>query len=432
MESLGHADLLKPSSSSRGPVAVAQPQERRTRASGAAESHHARRADMGLRGFCAAPVGSPTAAELLAGLASQTDSPAISAPTKQSKTGVPLYSGGVVSPSATVEGSHAGVPAHTPTGYPAHTDGVAGATGDPTYPLTSRACLVENGDRAAHEKCPLLLRRINGDLKARQVQQKRRGGENRGAGPGTLGGSVIGPLGLGGSVDAGFPSGDPDFKRRRLADGGAHKPPVARAVAPLAATVNCGNSSHSNQMTVNHVHCVTPQSPFTPTAAPNTNQHNGHKVASPDPPAAPSQVSPAEANVSPTPPPSAGAGWSAERIAQQYIIPCMKYYGICVKDNFLGPQLGDRVLEEVEVLNSSGKFRGGQLVSQKTIPSRSIRGDQIAWVEGREPGCESIGALMAHIDEVVMYSAANGQLGDCVINGRTKVRGGTGWGHVCR
>uniref|UniRef100_A0A672HUD7 hypoxia-inducible factor-proline dioxygenase n=1 Tax=Salarias fasciatus TaxID=181472 RepID=A0A672HUD7_SALFA len=88
------------------------------------------------------------------------------------------------------------------------------------------------------------------------------------------------------------------------------------------------------------------------------------------------------------------------------------------------------------VLNRSGKFRGGQLVSQKSIPSRSIRGDQIAWVEGKEPGCESIGALMAHIDEAVMHSAANGQLGNCVINGRTKVRGhgacypGNGAGYV--
>lgn len=415
MESLGqgHTDLLLINpSSSRGSLAVIPAQERGT--SGAAEIH---RADgiMGLNGFCAAPVGSPTAAELLAGLASQTDSPAITTPTKQSKTGVPLYNGGVVSPSATVEGSHAGVLAHTPNGYPAPTKGVEGETGDPTYPLTSRACLVENGDRTAHEKCPLVMRRFNGDLKARQVQQqKRRGGENRDMG--ALSGLMIGSPGLGNSADS-----DMDSKRRRLADVSvAHKSSeaskVARAVTPLSVAVN---SSHSNQMTINHVHCVTPQTLYTP-PAPHTNQHNGHKVAPLGPPPAPSQTSPVEADAIPNPPPPAGPGWSAERIALQYIVPCMKYYGICVKDNFLGPQLGDRVLEEVEVLNRSGKFRGGQLVSQKSIPSRSIRGDQIAWVEGREPGCMSIGALMAHIDEAVMYSAANGQLGDCVINGRTK------------
>lgn len=232
-------------------------------------------------------------------------------------------------------------------------------------------------------------------------------------GAGTLNGLMLGSAGLGTSVDPGFPSGDLDSKRRRLVDGSAaHKSSeasrVARAVAPLTVP-------------------VTSQSPFTSSAT-HTKQHNGHKVAPQGPPAAPSQTSPFEADSIPTPPPPAGACWSAERIAQQYIVPCMKYYGICVKDNFLGAQLGDRVLEEVEVLNQSGKFRGGQLVSQKNIPSRNIRGDQIAWVEGREPGCESIGALMAHIDEAVMYSAANGQLGDCVINGRTKVRGGTGRG----
>lgn len=423
MESLGHTDLLNPSSS-RGCVAVSASQERRTSGQqlvcGPAEIHHTYRADMGLNGFCAAPVGSPTAAELLAGLASQTDSPGITTLTKQSKTGVPIYNGGVVSPSATVEGSHTGALAHTPNGYPAQMKGMVGG---PMYPVTSRACLVENGDHTAHEKCPLVMRRLNGDLKARQVQQqKRRGGENRDLGSETLNGLTSGSPGLGSSVDSVFASGDSDLKRRRLADVSvAHKsseaPRVARSVAPL--TVNCSNSSHSNQMTINNVHCVTPQSPFTP-PVPHTNQHNGHNVASAGPPAAPSQTSPAEANGIPTPPPSSGAGWSAECIAKQYIIPCMKYYGICVKDNFLGPQLGDRVLEEVEILNRSGKFRGGQLVSQKSIPSRSIRGDQIAWVEGREPGCESIGMLMAHIDEAVMYSAANGQLGDCVINGRTK------------
>ncbi|XP_039985964.1 prolyl hydroxylase EGLN2 [Xiphias gladius] len=428
MESLGHTDLLSPSSC-RGSVAVSASQEGRTIGQqlprGPAEIHHTYRADMGLNGFCAAPVGSPTAAELLAGLASQTDSPGVTAPTKQSKTGVPLYNGGVVSPSATVEGSHAGVLAHTPNGYPAQMKGVAGVTGGPIYPLTSRACLAENGDRTAHEKCPLVMRRINGDLKGRQVQQqKRRGGENRDLGSETLNGLVIGPPGLGGSVDPAFASGDIDLKRRKLTEGSvSHKsseaPRVARGVAPLMVTVNCSNSSHSNQMTINHVQCVSPQSPFTP-PAPHTNQHNGHNAASSGLPAAPSQTSPMEANGIPTPPPPAGAGRSAERIAQQYIVPCMKYYGICVKDNFLGPQLGDRVLEEVEVLNRSGKFRGGQLVSQKSIPSRSIRGDQIAWVEGRELGCKSIGALMAHIDEAVIYSAANGQLGDCVINGRTK------------
>ncbi|MGH0146250.1 UNVERIFIED_CONTAM: hypothetical protein FKN15_008004 [Acipenser sinensis] len=125
---------------------------------------------------------------------------------------------------------------------------------------------------------------------------------------------------------------------------------------------------------------------------------------------------------------------SPERTALDYIIPCMKCYGICIKDGFLGDELGSQVLQEVEALNQSGKFRNGQLVSQRTIPSRNIRGDQIVWVEGREPGCESIRSLMGRIDEVIMYSAMNSRLGGYVINGRTKAMvacyPGNGTGYV--
>ncbi|KAG9467856.1 hypothetical protein GDO78_014164, partial [Eleutherodactylus coqui] len=123
---------------------------------------------------------------------------------------------------------------------------------------------------------------------------------------------------------------------------------------------------------------------------------------------------------------------SAQRMALDYIVPCMMYYGICVKDHFLGEALGSRVLGEVELLNRSGKFRDGQLVSQRTIPSRNIRGDQIAWVEGKEPGCENIGTLMSRIDEVIMH--CSGKLGSYIINGRTKAMvacyPGNGMGYV--
>lgn len=410
MESWGRTDLLKPSSALRS-AAVAAPRERGTARQRFASDIS--REDMGLNGCRAAPVGSPTAEEFLGGLVAQTDSPGITTPTKLSKTGLPLYSGLVVSPSATVEGSQMGGLAHMPTAYPAQMKGLADLTGRAAYLVTSRACLMENGDWTALEKCPLATRRTNGDLKARQVQpQKRRNGENQDLDSGHFNGLVSG---LVNSVEPVFPSADLETKRRRSADGSATR--VHRAVAPLTVAFN------NSQMIMNDVHFATSQSPLTP-AAPQCNQYNGHPMAPPGLPPAPSQTSPDEADMIPARLPQAGSGWSAERIAQQYIVPCMKYYGICVKDSFLGPHLGDRVLREVELLNKTGKFRGGQLVSQKSIPSRNIRGDQIAWVEGREPGCESIGALMAHIDEAVMYSAANGQLGDCVVNGRTKVRGG--------
>ncbi|XP_058489734.1 uncharacterized protein egln2 isoform X1 [Solea solea] len=419
MESLGRTDTLNPSSSQES-VAASASHEGRTSGQQltylAAEIQHTYRADMGLNGLCAAPVGSPTAAELLAGLASQTDSPGITTRTKKSKTGVPLFNGGVVSPSATVEGCHAGALAHTPNGDPAQIKRDVCVTGDATYPVISRACV---GDRKCLEKCPS-ARRVNGDLKGRQVQQqKRRGGDNWVTETGLTTGSPT----LGGSVNPAFVSRDSDSKRRKLTEvsvpqKSSEAPKVAGVVSPFPATVTCSSSS-CNQKTTNHVPCVIPQFPFTP-RAPHTNQHNGPKMVFSDTSAASSQAPPVEVNIIPSAPCPVGIGWSAERLAQQYIIPCMKHYGICVKDNFMGPQLGDRVRGEVEVLSHSGKFRCGQLVSQKNIPSKSIRGDQIAWVEGHEPGCESIGELMSHIDEAVMHSAANGQLGDKVINGRTK------------
>ncbi|KAF5900594.1 egl nine 2-like, partial [Clarias magur] len=215
------------------------------------------------------------------------------------------------------------------------------------------------------DSCPLLMKRSNGDLKSRAqrlTDDKNSLDEAR--------------------VDLGSPEcledscTPPDCKRRRLQVGSDSN---SKDVS------SPGRGVHQNGCTV----------------APQTSAQ-GNKVSSVRPPS------------------GVTASWSMESIAQLYIVPCMKYYGICVKDNFLGAQIGDRVLQEVKTLNHSGKFRGGQLVSQRGIPSKNIRGDQIAWVEGGEPGCEAIGILMAHVDEAIMHSSANGQLGNYVINGRTK------------
>lgn len=48
-----------------------------------------------------------------------------------------------------------------------------------------------------------------------------------------------------------------------------------------------------------------------------------------------------------------------ERLVLDYIVFCMRYYGICVKDSFLGAALGGRVLVEVEVLKRGGRLRDG-------------------------------------------------------------------------
>lgn len=431
MEILGRTDLLSPNSSQES-VATLPSQEGRTSGEQLprrpTEVQRTYRADMGLNGICASPVGSPTAAELLAGLSSQNHSPGITTPTKQSKTGVPPYNGGVVSPSATIEGSQESAQAHTPDGYPAQIKGAEGINGDLEYPLiTSRAFHGESGDSTGYNKCPLWIKRVNGDLKGRHVhQQKCRPGEKRVSETNVASES----LEFVSSGNSAFISRDLDLKRRKLAEeSSVPKSSETQKVTQVGTTLtfNVNGSNGCSKKTTNHLRSVTTQSPFI-SPAPHTKQQNGYsKVAFSGVTAFPNQPSTVVSNSIQKTPGPAEACLSAEHIARQYIIPCMKYYGICLKDYFLGAGLGDKVREEVEALNNSGKFRGGQLVSQKSIPSGRIRGDQIAWVEGHEPGCESIGMLMAHIDEAVMYSAANGQLGNCVINGRTKVREGTCW-----
>lgn len=434
MESLEHTDLLN-QSSSHGHNSFPASGERVRNGEhifGAAEFQpfQTNMGLNGLNGYCQgiAPVGSATAAELLSGLASKTSTSSITVLKKQTNTGLPFYNGGIVSPFATIEGSHSG-----PNGYPPQVKGVGETPNGLAQHLGSRARLVENGDRTQHEKCILLVKRPNGDPQVKQLHhRKRRGEENRdmgsetpkgcalsvGSGLGTLGMMAYGP---GESIT-------PDCKRRRVSESEVHKAEPSKpgkAVLPLAAN---GDSSISNNHS-NLNHCATPH-PSLPDPHNNKLHHNVHKVMLLGPGVVPGQMSPVEANSIQSLPLPAGVGWSAESIAQQYIVPCLTSYGICVKDSFLGPRLGESVLGEVESLNRSGKFRGGQLVSQRSIPSRNIRGDQIAWVEGHEPGCEGIAMLMAHIDEAVMHSAAHGQLGDCVINGRTKVRELEGWGRT--
>lgn len=107
-----------------------------------------------------------------------------------------------------------------------------------------------------------------------------------------------------------------------------------------------------------------------------------------------------------------------QKLATDYIVPCMNKHGICVIDNFLGEDIGRTILEDVQALYLTGGFTDGQLVSQRSDSSKDIRGDKITWVEGKEPGCERIAFLMSRMDELIRY--CNGKLGDYRINGRTK------------
>ncbi|XP_041751427.1 egl nine homolog 1 [Coregonus clupeaformis] len=121
-----------------------------------------------------------------------------------------------------------------------------------------------------------------------------------------------------------------------------------------------------------------------------------------------------------------------QKLAMEYIVPCMTKHGICVVDNFLGGETGLAILEDVKVLHKTGKFTDGQLVSQKSDSTKDIRGDKITWIEGREAGCEKIRFLMSRMDDLVRH--CNGQLGNFTINGRTKAMvacyPGNGTGYV--
>lgn len=121
-----------------------------------------------------------------------------------------------------------------------------------------------------------------------------------------------------------------------------------------------------------------------------------------------------------------------QKLATEYIVPCMNKHGICVVDNFLGAETGLGILENVKALHKTGKFTDGQLVSQKSDSTKDIRGDKITWIEGREAGCEKIRFLMSRMDDLIRH--CNGKLGNFTINGRTKAMvacyPGNGTGYV--
>lgn len=107
------------------------------------------------------------------------------------------------------------------------------------------------------------------------------------------------------------------------------------------------------------------------------------------------------------------------------VIKDMDAYGVCAVDNFLGHEKGLAVLDEVRGMHQTGVFKDGQLVRNRVNKDlKTIRGDQITWIDGKESFCCNIGMLIRKVDEVIMRAnrmANNGKMGDYVIEGRTKV-----------
>ncbi|XP_017879858.1 egl nine homolog 1 isoform X1 [Ceratina calcarata] len=107
------------------------------------------------------------------------------------------------------------------------------------------------------------------------------------------------------------------------------------------------------------------------------------------------------------------------------VIRDMNEYGMCVVDNFLGAEKGLAVLNEVLNMYSAGLFKDGQLVSNKASANdlKTIRGDQITWLDGKEKQCQNIGMLISQVDAVIMRAnkmCNNGKMSNYTINGRTK------------
>ncbi|XP_065815433.1 egl nine homolog 1 isoform X2 [Labrus bergylta] len=151
-------------------------------------------------------------------------------------------------------------------------------------------------------------------------------------------------------------------------------------------------------------------------------EKTGDSTASPTEPGDKPGDKPGEDGSNDTATPNGQSSSSPQKLAVDYIVPCMNKHGICVVDHFLGDETGMGILDNVKALHKTGKFTDGQLVSQKSDSTKDIRGDKITWIEGRESGCEKIRFLMSRMDDLIRY--CNGNLGDYTINGRTKEHGG--------
>uniref|UniRef100_G1PQM5 hypoxia-inducible factor-proline dioxygenase n=3 Tax=Chiroptera TaxID=9397 RepID=G1PQM5_MYOLU len=122
-----------------------------------------------------------------------------------------------------------------------------------------------------------------------------------------------------------------------------------------------------------------------------------------------------------------------EKIALEYIVPCLHEVGFCYLDNFLGEVVGDCVLERVKQLHSNGVLRDGQLAGPRAgVSKRHLRGDQITWIGGNEEGCEAISFLLSLIDRLVLYCGS--RLGKYYVKERSKAMvacyPGNGTGYV--
>lgn len=122
-----------------------------------------------------------------------------------------------------------------------------------------------------------------------------------------------------------------------------------------------------------------------------------------------------------------------EKLALEQIVPRLLAKGYYYMDNFLGEEIGDRVLEQVRQLHKEGALKDGQLAGNvQGVSKRHLRGDKITWITGTEEGCEAIGLVLSVVDRLVML--CGNRLGDYYVKERSKAMvacyPGNGTGYV--
>ncbi|NP_001106325.1 egl-9 family hypoxia-inducible factor 3 L homeolog isoform X1 [Xenopus laevis] len=108
-----------------------------------------------------------------------------------------------------------------------------------------------------------------------------------------------------------------------------------------------------------------------------------------------------------------------EKLALERVVPRLLSSGFCYLDNFLGEDIGSRVLDKVRNMHQDGALKDGQLAGHlQGVSKKHLRGDKIAWVSGTEEGCEPIGLVLSVIDRLVVL--CGNRLGQYYVKERSK------------
>ena len=100
------------------------------------------------------------------------------------------------------------------------------------------------------------------------------------------------------------------------------------------------------------------------------------------------------------------------------VVDKLNHQGYCVVDKFHKEEKALQILEEVKRIHENGGMHNGQLTN--TLTSENIRGDLIAWVDGKIKGTENIGVHIRRVD--ALLRELNKMISYHKIEGRTQVK----------